>query len=135
MYRFPGPEGVTYGVQIYPSCHYCSTPAGVDLYRFGPDEADEWLDGVEEAPFVPYSNDDRVNAQLAIPVVDPEKLAEAMSHHYEEAAAEDGDETSREIAEEDMRHVLPDAVYKTLEEWHRLPTAPPNQAGGGGGDG
>lgn len=118
MFRFPGPEGVTYGVQIYPSCDYCSTPAGVDIHRFADDSEEAvWVENVPDAPWLPYDGEEPTNAIMSIPVVDPEKLAEAMTAHYEESAAYDGDETSREIAEEDMRYALPDAVHKTLAEW------------------
>lgn len=123
MFRMPGPAGVVYGVEVYESCHYCETPAGVVLYRF--DEADDnaiFVEGLPEAPFVSYNTEQPTDAQLAIPVVDPRHLAQAMTAHYEESGSYDGDETSREIAEQDTQYVLPDAVHRTLAEWHRIRT-------------
>lgn len=111
MYQFPGPDGVTYGIQIYPSCHYCSAPAGVELYRFGVGEAAVWLDGVPEAPFRPYSATSPVDADLAIPVLDPEHLGPAL--------AEVCDPDDMDQAIDSVRMHLDEAVHATLDAWRR----------------
>ncbi len=68
-FKFKGPGKDTYVLQVYPSCDYCNTPAGVILYRMSPKEARQWdLDDVpeKEIPFV----------GMVIPVIDPEVFKE-----------------------------------------------------------
>jgi hypothetical protein len=119
---------VHYAVQIYPSCHYCNTPAGVDLYRFDDAGAEEWLGGVPEAPFIPYDPEAPTAAQLAIPVLEPRVLAEAITGEQREDADYNGvgAEDFREVTEEDIRFALPAAVWKTLNEWRRIGEANPS---------
>lgn len=105
-FRLPGPDGITYGIEIYGSCHYCETPAGVVIYRFDAAEAAVWLDGVEDAPLMAYDPERPTNAQLAIPIVDPEFLMKAL-------------EDAVEVEPSDMRLALPAAVHATRSEWHR----------------
>jgi hypothetical protein len=121
-FRLPGPDGVHYGIQIYSSCHYCVTPAGVDIYRFDDTGAEEWLDGVPEAPFTPYNADAPIAAQLSIPVLEPAELAKAIGRDQREDAEYNGadDEDFREISEEDIRLALPAAVHNTLAAWNRI---------------
>jgi hypothetical protein len=121
LYRFPGPDGVHYGIEIYPSCHYCVTPVGVTIYRFDNDGAREWLEYVDEAPFMPYAADRPVEAILSIPVLGAEELAAAISNDQREDAEYNGadDEDYREVAEQDIRCALPDAVLATLDAWTR----------------
>jgi hypothetical protein len=110
--KFPAPDGGTYGLEVYSSCDYCSNPAGVVLHRFGRDSEDAkiWLDSAESAEFhdLGYGY-----AQMTIPVLDPEKLAEVLS----EDASEDDDEIEADIRREDIARALPEAVRLTLSVW------------------
>lgn len=109
-FKFPGPDGVTYAIQIYPSCHYCSSPAGVDIHRFNDEWTREWCDGVPDAPWLTYAHGDPANAILSIPVLDPKHLMKALG--------EPGDDEYADIDEEEMRLALPDAVHETLQEFY-----------------
>lgn len=111
-FQFPGPDGITYAIQIYPSCHYCNTPAGVDVYRMTAEDVEIWLNGVEQAPFVPYSADNPSSAQLAIPVLDPASLAKVLN--------EDVDQDLALVREDEIRLALRQAVWQTLKDWREL---------------
>lgn len=117
MFRIPGPEGVHYGIEIYGSCHYCHTPAGVVVHRFNDEWAKDWLtEHVPDAPFISYSSGDPINAMLSIPIVDPTELAAA----HEEIRLEDGDGDADRLSEQSARYLLTRAVWRTLNAWHRL---------------
>lgn len=117
-FKFPGPEGVTYAIQIYPSCHYCGTPAGVDIHRFNEEWAKDWLmDQVDDAPWLTYGErEDQTNAILGLPVLDPEHLSKSLAEVME-------DEEGRRASETNIRLALPEAVHETFSAYLRMVAA------------
>jgi hypothetical protein len=109
--KFPGPDEAIYALEIYSSCHYCSTSAGVVMYRFGADDPDRdlWLDGVEEAKFLGYAADDP-SGQFAVSVLDPAHLAAVLNEDQE-------DEDEADIRTWNIAFSLPEAVGRTLDDW------------------
>lgn len=89
MLQFPGPEGIKYGLEVYPSCHYCGTPAGIVLHRLdsnaenGVEEGGFFFDRAPEAEFLGYGPDsfEWALSELSVPVVDPEGLAKALAKY------------------------------------------------------
>lgn len=47
-FKFKGPEGITYVLQVYPACDNCDTPAGVIIYAMDKNDCEMW--GVNEIP-------------------------------------------------------------------------------------
>lgn len=76
--RFPGPEGFTYALEIYSSCHDCHTPAAVTVYRIADDSeyAEMVLMDADPAPFVETPE---VYESFSIPVVSAEHLKAALA--------------------------------------------------------
>jgi hypothetical protein len=105
--RLPGPEGVHYGIEIYPGCQYCYTPAGVVVYRFDDDEAEIWLMGTEEAEFQTYLG---INGEIVRPVLEARFLAEELADWRED----------EEVTEGEIQQALPQAVWKTLDNWNQM---------------
>lgn len=105
--RLPGPEGVQYGIEIYPGCSYCLTPAGVVVYRFDDDEAENWLMDVDEAEFNTYQG---INGEWVRPVVGAEHLAAALADWLEDDV----------VDERDIQQTLSDAVWRTADAWSRM---------------
>jgi hypothetical protein len=97
-FKFKGPGNITYVMQIYESCDYCDTPAGVILYAFDPDEA-KHLD-------VASLREEKITSDgIAIPVIHPKNLMQTIVESIE-ACIEDG-----------ISGEFRSAVWKTRKEW------------------
>jgi hypothetical protein len=110
-YRLPGPPGVHYGIEIYPSCNYCFTPVGLVVHRFDDENAEMWMSGIAEPDFQGYEGVEEV----LLPIIDAEHLAAALGEWREE----DDERTLRRLASE-FHQVLSDAVWRTADAWHRM---------------
>jgi hypothetical protein len=106
IYRLPGPGSLTYVVNVYPSCEYCDTPAGVtiDLYT----EWDLVQHGLQDVPYFSMMESDGKPKELgpAIPVVDRDMLYQAI-----DGWLDDGDLDGLEFVDEHLRKV----VYETVK--------------------
>jgi hypothetical protein len=115
-WRLPGPDGITYAIQVYPSCSDCGTPAGLIVYRFTAEEARSWgVNDCLELPIHPYMRGS-VFGDCRIPIVHPrllkKKLVELMRNVPEEYDP-DG------YLEDSFDEAFADAVAETFEEWKR----------------
>lgn len=85
--QLPGPGDVKYGIEIYPGCRYCATPAGIVVHRFDPsasngaDVGEDLFLHAPEAEFHGYGNPDFEWAlsEFAMPVLSSEGLMDALS--------------------------------------------------------
>ena len=120
--RFPGPEGVTYALEIYSSCHYCHTPAAVTVYRIADDsEYAEMM--LEDAPEAAFVETPEVYGSFSITVLSAEHLKAALAD--EEMT---GDPDAARIDLGTLAYALPDAVWRTLAEWQRMASANDSKA-------
>jgi hypothetical protein len=71
LFKFKGPKGITYVVDIYPSCPECCAPAGVIIYAFSKQDMADW--GCEDVPTLPIEYEG-----TCISVIHPETLKEEM---------------------------------------------------------
>jgi len=73
-FKFEGPEGSLYALQIYRGCEGCQTPVGVIISRLdGREEIESWdADSLPELPFDVLSESYR---ERLLPVVDPMAVA------------------------------------------------------------
>lgn len=50
-FRFKGPEGIIYVLQVYPPCEECDNPAGVIIYSMNEEDCKAWdvdnIQGIE----------------------------------------------------------------------------------------
>lgn len=93
--RFPGPDGITYAVEIYPSCPDCRTPIGVTIYRH--DESDpHWWRDLPEIEFHPMFG------SFSFQVVTPERLRKVVAEHLSGVTVELDDEDATEIVTDDI---------------------------------
>lgn len=70
-FKFKGPGDIVYVLQVYPSCDYCQTPAGVIIYAFAPDDQKLWrCDRIREVKIQDIGT--------AFGIVDPAVLAKKL---------------------------------------------------------
>jgi hypothetical protein len=69
-FRLPGPDKLTYVIQIYPSCNDCSTPVGLIVHRMTSEDLQLW--DAEHLPELFF--DKQWDDSAAIPIIHPEKL-------------------------------------------------------------
>ena len=104
-FKFKGPGGTTYVLQVYPSCEDCGLPAGVIIYAFSPGDCENW--GVASIPEIALDDAGRL-----VGVVDPQRVKENWSR-----AA--GDSELLEYMEPDIRRGFIDAVNHEIRENRR----------------
>ena len=123
--KFTGPDGVVYGIQIYPGCRECGSPAGVIIYRFDtkndPDAA-MWLEGAKDVQWNPYGTTLADGADLCIPVLDPDKLKKAMVAFSKDQTVstnpdDDADYEPVGFVEDAVDECLHEAICETADEW------------------
>ena len=96
-FKFKGPEGITYVVQMYPSCDYCDNPAGVIIYALTPEEAEMW--GLGHVP------EKEINADGTwIAVIHPKHIMGSVM------------EGIQQYIEDGFANEFRNAVYKTQNE-------------------
>ena len=103
-FKFKGPGDIIYVVQIYPSCYYCKTPAGVIIYAFSPEDQQDW--DVDHLPEVEISD-----IGTCVGVINPSDLAQKLKTHLE---------CDIEGCEVDYHSAFTDSVYKQIEDNKRL---------------
>lgn len=86
LWKLPGPDGITYAIEIYGPCDFCYTPLGVRIYQITDDQLTTW--GVDELPDLEmygYACTDRgdLNAEALIALLDPEQLKLDLLDEYE----------------------------------------------------
>lgn len=116
-FRFPGPDGITYAIQLYPGCDYCGTPIGIIVYRFGPG-SEFWHEHLPEPPWRRYSPT-TVDADFMVPIVDDETLAASIVEHTgDKGFAEDDDyENLSDALADELQHALAHAVCSVFDRW------------------
>lgn len=80
-FKFKGPGNITYVLQIYDSCEYCETPAGVIIYAMNPKDCKMW--DVEHLQEVKIED-----VGTAFAVIDPFELGKKLSKWLEIEGAE-----------------------------------------------
>ena len=66
-YKFPGADGITYVLEVYPSCSDCAAPAGVTIHKMDEDDCEDW--DVVEGPDLNFHD-----GMAAVPVFDLEQF-------------------------------------------------------------
>lgn len=109
-YKFAGPEGITYGIEIYSGCYYCDTPAGVVLHRYT--QEDDWseaiLEHVPEAPFLGWQGATEGWGEVALPVISREGLVASINQNLQDYGIELRPNAS-------VFRLVEDAVYETAK--------------------
>lgn len=107
-YKFPGPEGIAYGIEIYSGCHYCHTPAGVVLHRYTAEDdwAQDFLEGVPDAPFQGFQGETEGWGEVALPVVSNKGLIASINKNLQDYNVELPENA-------DVFRLVEDAVYET----------------------
>jgi hypothetical protein len=84
-FKFPGPDGITYVLQVYPPCENCNTPAGVIIYSFNKDDCKNW--DVDEIPELDFGNGEALIA-VAHPGSIMKSVFEGLEHYLEEGVGD-----------------------------------------------
>lgn len=105
LFKFKGPKGITYVIDIYPSCPECCTPAGVIIYAFSKRDMADW--GCEDIPELPIEYEG-----TCISVIHPETLKEEMLKSSNE---DDLAGISSEVLFDDtLRDAFREAVHRRI---------------------
>jgi hypothetical protein len=125
-YKFPGPAGSTYALELYSGCPDCGTPVGVSIHRLRTVKDREYHEHVTELPFIGSVGDGA--CEFAEPIIEPDTLLSALEEYV-------GDGIIQEIkdctADRDLRQVLQNAFHATRKKYARKPTVPPVPQEGG----
>lgn len=104
-YKLAGPDGITYSINIYSSCHYCHTPVAVDIHRHSPEGVSEWeIDQLPELPIPPYS-EGSIDGLGSIVVLDSDVLAGCLN-----------EQTGNSVDSLEMRFAVESAVGKAGQQ-------------------
>lgn len=88
-----------FGVQVYPGCDYCDSPAGVDLSHL------EWIG--DEADELTDRSPTEDNPILGVAVIGAEQLVAALR------------EFGLSLDKDDAHRVIRDAVFRTTKDYPR----------------
>ncbi len=102
-FKFKGPDGITYVLDVYPSCDYCNTPAGIILYAMGSDDCKIW--GVDHIPEIEI-----LDIGTCVAVIDPADLIKKADKLI----------GGFEGIESDFHHAFINAVHKSIKNNKRL---------------
>lgn len=97
------PGDNTYGVQVYAGCVYCHTPIAVDIYRLGPDMAEDFFQYVEPLNIQTYG-DDTTDGIGTLILIDPNRVPDLIEKMIADDLIEDA--TLTDLRAEDWRRVL-----------------------------
>lgn len=75
-FKFPGPDGSVYALQVYRGCEGCQTPVGVIISRLTGEEIEEW--DVEHLPELPFHDISENYREYLVQVADPMKVAQHL---------------------------------------------------------
>jgi hypothetical protein len=104
-YRFPGPHGTVYALELYPGCHDCETPVGIAIHKLSSDDR-QVCEGLPELPFV--------GNEFAEPLIEPTTLLEALKEYV-------GHDIIEEIKDctssGDLHRVLEKSVFATRKKF------------------
>ena len=111
--HFPGPEGSTYALEIYSSCHHCNNPAAATVYRIADDSEYAEMMLLDASP-AQFGEVPGVYGVFSIPVLSAEHFKAALSD--EEMT---GDPEAARVDVGTIAYALHDGVWRTLAEWHQ----------------
>ena len=116
QFKLPAPNGRFYLFGIYPSCKDCETPAGVDIWDLGREEAErDWGIEVGAIPDLPMPH-----GGGALPVIDPLVLRRRMLEGGALWEGVNGDEVDAELlVEELIDGHFREAVWETIPGFKR----------------
>lgn len=75
-FKFEGPDGSLYTLQIYRGCEGCQTPMGVIISRLDGDEIEEWE--AQHLPELPFHELSKTYRETVVEVTDPMKVAKYL---------------------------------------------------------
>lgn len=96
-FKFKGPDGITYVLQVYQSCSYCETPAGIILYAMNEKDCQTWC--VDDIPEIQISD-----VGTLISVIHPKKLMKQIA------------EGITVYVEDSLNDEFQSAIYETIKE-------------------
>lgn len=102
--KFKGPRGVTYVLDIYPSCSYCDAPLGIILYAFDKEACRDWA--VDEVPEIDIDRDEGT----CIPILHPEDMKKLMAKTFA------GDEEMIDVCQDGVDDCFKDAVFEGIRK-------------------
>lgn len=111
-YQFPGPDGTVYALALFAGCADCDLGPGVIIHRHGEQSRRDWdVDHLPQAPFIEV---DRDYAELAVPMLSPEKARARF------IPLMPGKRVEAKILVSDMLHEgLRSAAWDTFDEWKK----------------
>jgi hypothetical protein len=116
--KLPGPDGITYGIQVYAGCDYCGTPAGIIVYRFCSEQDECWHRESPEPQWNLYQGDSGTG-EFVVPI-----LSDDEARKVAESAPKRG---MRDWIDDGLTGRIHEAVYNTIDTWLgelRHPTTP-----------
>ncbi len=108
MFRFPGPRGITYVLEIYTSCRECDTPVSIRLYAMNKENQRIW--DVDSLPLVEIDKDEGT----CVPILHPEDLIKQMQSHLFDDD-EDGRDECRDSVDDSFRDAVLEGYQKTYK--------------------
>jgi hypothetical protein len=104
-FRFAGPQGLTYGLEIYPGCKDCEAPIAVAITRYTREDFEMF--GLKHVPLLKFKNNDSAH-----PILHPRLLEKMIAKWIEEVGYDDA--TGAEVvAEEMIRDDLDDVLERS----------------------
>lgn len=98
-FKFKGSDDFTYVLQVYASCDYCDTPAGVIIYRMSPEDCSMWdVDHLKEVEISDIGT--------CVAVIHPHELEKEINETIE----------SLEGVESDFHYAFQRCVYKAIKD-------------------
>ena len=96
-FRFPGPDGIVYLLELYPGCGDCDTPAGVIIHRYqDTEEQREWFGDQPEMPFIDFQGNPpnalTGSSEFAQPIVNAGAVVKALAKSHGDMLVRDGKE-------------------------------------------
>lgn len=119
-YKIAGHDGLIYTFQVYPGCRYCSTPAGIVISQYEPDDH-HWAEYATPLPIDPF-NDNTRSGEICLPILCPDVLKKKMLAWLKEAQEgldeDDGYDADGAI-QDGIDECFIEAVTETFDEWRK----------------
>ncbi len=107
QFKFAGPRGITYVIELYPGCDNCSAPAGMMLYAFDKAACEDW--DIDSVPGIEIADDG-----TPIPIINKDDLHKLMKKYW------DGNVDAQDICEDALDDCFTDAARMGIEKTRKM---------------
>lgn len=114
MFRFPGPDGTVYALEVYAGCGDCATGPGVMIHRHGEEGRRDW--DVDHLPELPFHDLGAPEGQFAMPILSWESARKRFVPLAQDPDQSD-DFGAKMVVDDILREGLRHAVIDTIEQW------------------